>query len=86
MTVKAGALCTSIPKTNVFLKCAILNALTSLFLLPPPPLLSFLHFFKKETCLAAITALTVRDKYCFTKVACLLALYIKRARANIIQL
>ena len=55
-------------------------------LLLPYPSLSFLHFFQKETCLAAITALTVCNEYCFTKVACLLALYIKRARSNIILL
>lgn len=47
---------------------------------------SFLYFYKKGFCIVAIAALTVCDEYYFTKVACLLALYIKRARANIILL
>lgn len=81
MTVKAGALCTSILKINVSLKCAALNALTSLF---PSPFIFILPYKGVLPC--SDNALTARDEYCFTKVACLLALYIKRARANIILL
>lgn len=56
-----------------------------IFIFLPSP---SLHFYTslKRLCHAAITSLTVHGEYCFIKVACLLALYIKRARANIILL